>query len=137
LVPDAERFSPGSLTKGAAKVARRVLIRGGVVSTDTDVFRADVIIDGEHVSGLTSDSTGLEADEVIDASDKLVVPGGIDAHTHFKDPDPNQIEGFYYGSMGAVAGGISSGVEMPQKSPQNRVLRLIGCVSSSSTNSRD
>jgi allantoinase len=98
-------------------VARRVIIKGGVVSTDSDVFRADVVIDGEHVSALTSDSTGIDADEVIDASDKLVVPGGIDAHTHFKDPDPKEIEGFYYGSMGAVAGGISSVVEMPQATP--------------------
>jgi allantoinase len=98
-------------------VGRRVIVKGGVVSTDADVFRADVVIDGERVSALTSDSSGIEADEVIDATDKLVIPGGIDAHTHFKEPDPNEIEGFYYGSMGAVAGGISSVVEMPQATP--------------------
>ncbi|TVR68874.1 MAG: hypothetical protein EA415_15465 [Sphaerobacteraceae bacterium] len=96
---------------------KRVLIKGGIISTDTDVFRADVIIDGEHVSGLTSDSSDITADETIDATDMLVVPGGIDAHTHFKDPNPDEVEGFYYGSMGAVAGGISSVVEMPQASP--------------------
>lgn len=98
-------------------MAKRVVVRGGVVSTDQDVFRADVIIDGEQVSGLTSDSSDIDADEVIDATDMLVVPGGIDAHTHFKDPDPKEIEGFYYGSLGAVAGGISSVVEMPQATP--------------------
>jgi allantoinase len=98
-------------------MARKVVIRGGIVSTDSDVFRADVVIDGEHVSSLTSDASDIDADEVVDASDKLVVPGGIDAHTHFKDPDPEQIEGFYYGSLGAVAGGISSVVEMPQATP--------------------
>ncbi len=98
-------------------MAKRVIVRGGIISTDSDVFRADVVIDGEVVSALTTDSSGVEADEVIDAGDLLVVPGGIDAHTHFKDPDPNEIEGFYYGSLGAVAGGISSVVEMPQATP--------------------
>ena len=94
-----------------------MIIKNGLVSTDTDVFHADVVIDGDVVSGLTIDSSDIDADEVIDATDKLVVPGGIDAHTHFKDPDPNEVEGFYYGSMGAVAGGISSVVEMPQATP--------------------
>jgi allantoinase len=98
-------------------MARRVVIRGGVVSTDSDVFRADVVIDGEHIAALSSDASDIEADEVVDATDKLVVPGGIDAHTHFKDPDPKEIEGFYYGSLGAVAGGITSVVEMPQATP--------------------
>lgn len=98
-------------------MAKRVVIRGGVVSTDTDVFRADVVIDDERVSGLTSDASAIDADEVIDASGMLVVPGGIDSHTHFKDPDPKEVEGFYYGSLGAVAGGISSVVEMPQATP--------------------
>jgi allantoinase len=96
---------------------KRVLITGGIVSTDTDVFRADVIIDGERISGLTSDSSDITADETIDATDMLVVPGGVDAHTHFKDPNPDEVEGFHYGSMGAVAGGITSVVEMPQASP--------------------
>lgn len=98
-------------------MAKKVVIRGGIVSTDTDVFQADVVIDGEVITGLTTDSSDIDADEVIDATDRLVVPGGIDSHTHFKDPDPNEIEGFYYGSMGAVAGGISSVVEMPQATP--------------------
>jgi allantoinase len=98
-------------------VARKTVIKGGIVATDADVFRADVIIDGEVVAGLTTDASDVDADEVIDASELLVIPGGIDAHTHFKDPDPNEVEGFYYGSMGAVAGGISSVVEMPQATP--------------------
>jgi hypothetical protein len=106
-------------------VAKRVVIRGGIVSTDSDVFRADVVIDGEQVAALTSDASGMDADEIIDATDKLVVPGGIDAHTHFKDPDPNEIEGFYYGSMGAVAGGISSVVEMPQATPTSTEAQQI------------
>jgi allantoinase len=100
---------------------KKVVIRGGIVSTDQDVFRADVVIDGDQISALTSDASDIDADEVIDATDKLVIPGGIDAHTHFKEPAEDLTEGFHTGSMGAVAGGISSVVEMPQASPVSSI----------------
>lgn len=90
-----------------------------MVCTDTDLFQADIVIENERIVSLTSDASDSEADEVIDASNRLVVPGGIDAHTHFIEPDPDQIEGFYFGSLGAVAGGITSVVEMPQATPNS------------------
>jgi allantoinase len=100
-----------------SNVAGKVVIRGGLVSTDTDVFRADIVIENERVIALTSDAGDVDADEVIDATDRLVVPGGIDSHTHVTEPDPQEVEGFYFGSMGAAAGGISTIVEMPQATP--------------------
>jgi allantoinase len=98
-------------------VARRTVITGGLVGNPDGVYRADVVIDGERISAITTDASQIEADERIDATGLLVVPGGVDAHTHFRDPDPNQIEGFYTGSLGAIAGGITSVVEMPQAVP--------------------
>ena len=95
------------------------MIKGGLVATESDLFRADVVIENERVVALTSDASDVDADEVIDANDHLVVPGGIDAHTHFTEPDPKEIEGFYCGSMGAVAGGITTVIEMPQATPNS------------------
>ena len=46
-----------------------------------------------------------------------VVPAGVDVHTHFRDPNAVQTEGFYTGSLGAIAGGIGTVVEMPQATP--------------------
>ena len=59
------------------------LIRGGRVVTATDAFDADVLIDGESVVAI---GTGLSADEEIDASGCLVLPGLVDNHTHLSMP---------------------------------------------------
>ena len=59
------------------------VIQGGTIVTADDTYRADVgIVDGRiGVLGL-----GLEAPEVIDASGKYVMPGGLDVHTHLDMP---------------------------------------------------
>src|SRR3954470_15675625 len=59
------------------------LIRGGRVVTATDTFDADVLIDGESIAAV---GTGLQGDEVMDASGCLVIPGLIDNHTHLSMP---------------------------------------------------
>ena len=62
-----------------------VLIKGGRVVTAVDDTVADVFVDGERIS-LIGESLDLAADRVIDAAGKLVLPGGIDPHTHLDMP---------------------------------------------------
>lgn len=98
-------------------MGRRVVIEGGLLGTEEGAFRADLVIEGERIAAITLDASDIDADERIDARGKLVVPGGVDVHTHFKDPGDPPTEGFYYGSLGAIAGGITTVVEMPQATP--------------------
>lgn len=98
-------------------MARRTIIQGGLLGTEEGAFRADLIIEGEQIAGITVDASDLDADERIDATGRLVVPGGIDVHTHFKEPGDPLTEGFHTGSLGAIAGGITTVVEMPQANP--------------------
>lgn len=98
-------------------MTRRTIITGGLVVTENDLFHADIIVDGERISGLTADAREVDADERIDAAGNLVLPGGIDAHTHFREPDPESKEGFTSGGRAAAAGGITTVVEMPQGNP--------------------
>ena len=98
-------------------MGRRTVISGGLVVTDGDLFHADIIIENQQIAGLTSDAGDDDADERIDASGCLVLPGGIDAHTHFREPDPGTKEGFVSGGRAAAAGGITTVVEMPQANP--------------------
>jgi allantoinase len=98
-------------------MSQRTIITGGLVVTENDLFHADVIVDGERISGLTADARAIEADERIDATGHLVLPGGIDAHTHFREPDAETKEGFSSGGRAAAAGGITTVVEMPQANP--------------------
>jgi dihydropyrimidinase len=62
-----------------------VLIKGGRVVTASDDYVADVFVDGERVT-LIGESLDVEADKVIDASGKLVLPGMVDPHTHLDMP---------------------------------------------------
>jgi dihydropyrimidinase len=62
-----------------------VLIKGGRVVTASDDYLADVFVDGERVT-LVGESLDMDADRVIDATGKLVLPGMVDPHTHLDMP---------------------------------------------------
>ncbi len=82
------------------------LIRGGRVVTATDAFDADVLIDGETVVAI---GTGLSADEEIDASGCLVLPGLVDNHTHLSMPFGGtwSCDDYDTGTAAAAAGGTT------------------------------
>jgi dihydropyrimidinase len=86
------------------------LIRGGRVVTATDAFDADVLIDGESVVAVGS---GFEADEEIDASGCLVMPGLVDNHTHLSMPFGGtwSCEDYTTGTASAAAGGTTAIVD--------------------------
>jgi allantoinase len=93
------------------------VIEGGTIVADTFNLRGDLVLEGERIVGITTDARGMLADERIDATGLLVLPGGIDVHTHFREPEEFTKEGFTTGSAGAAAGGITTVVEMPQADP--------------------
>jgi dihydropyrimidinase len=62
-----------------------VLIKGGRVITAADDYVGDVFVEDERIS-LIGESLDLDADKVLDASGKYVLPGGVDPHTHLDMP---------------------------------------------------
>ena len=94
-----------------------LLITGGTVVTDTESLRADLLVEGETIAAILPDGSEVQADHQIDATGLMILPGGIDVHTHFREPDPNSFEGFLTGGAAAAAGGITTVVEMPQGGP--------------------
>jgi dihydropyrimidinase len=60
-----------------------IVIHGGVVATASDTFRCDIGVRDGRIAGL---GEGLEGRLKIDASGKLVLPGGIDSHVHIAQP---------------------------------------------------
>ncbi|HEU4477405.1 MAG TPA: dihydropyrimidinase, partial [Pyrinomonadaceae bacterium] len=87
----------------------KTLIRNGRVITAVDDYKADVLIDGETVSVIGA-KLEMEADKVIDASNKLVIPGGIDPHTHMELPfgGTESSDDFRTGTIAAAHGGTTS-----------------------------
>lgn len=58
-----------------------------------------------------------EGERVVDAEGKLVIPGLVDLHVHFREPGFTHKEDFYTGSCAAVAGGVTTVVDEPNNSP--------------------
>src|SRR5947209_4003768 len=85
------------------------LIKNGRVVTAVDDYKAEIFIDGETVTtiGKTLD---MEADVVIDAGGKLVIPGGIDPHTHMELPfgGTSSSDDFFTGTRAAAFGGTTT-----------------------------
>src|SRR5579885_448662 len=87
----------------------RTLIRNGRVVTAVDDYKADILIDGETVSTIGA-KLDIEADRVIDAAGKLVIPGGIDPHTHMELPfgGTESSDDFRTGTIAAAHGGTTT-----------------------------
>jgi len=86
-----------------------ILIKSGKLVTAEKSYYADILVDGEKIKAIGS---GLESDGVqeIDASGKLIMPGGIDPHTHFDLPmfDTVSSDDHYTGHKAAAFGGTTT-----------------------------
>jgi len=86
------------------------IIRNGTVVTATDTFVADVGISDGKISAIGSNLPAENASQVIDAAGKLVMPGGIDVHTHLDMPfgGTTSADDFETGTRAAVFGGTTT-----------------------------
>jgi len=92
----------------------KTLIKGGTVITATETMTADVLIEnGTVVALLQPGLMDVSVDKDIDAAGKLVIPGGIDVHTHFELPFGGTLsaDSFETGTRAAAWGGTTTIVD--------------------------
>jgi len=117
--PHRDRTFPGADGKtfpvnGISRaVKHETAIVGGVVVTLSGVFPATVAIAGGRVAALMDPQERPNADEMIEARDRQILPGCIDPHVHFNEPGRTLWEGFETGTRSAAAGGVTTVIEMP------------------------
>src|SRR5436190_3240595 len=87
----------------------KTLIKNGRVVTAVDDYHGDILIEDERVSVIGA-NLQMEADLTIDARGKLVIPGGIDPHTHMELPfgGTTAADDFRTGTIAAAHGGTTS-----------------------------
>src|SRR3981081_3636798 len=90
----------------------RTLIKGGTVVTATDRYRGDVLVEGETIAVIGT-ALDIQADTVIAATGKYVLPGGIDVHTPLDMPfgGSTSADDFETGTIAAAHGGTTSVVD--------------------------
>lgn len=93
------------------------LIRGGIAVLPEGIKKADIAIRAGKIAGILESSDACAARETIDASGLYILPGAIDAHTHFFDPGANYREDWAHGTREAARGGFTCVMEMPNSDP--------------------
>lgn len=100
------------------------LIKNGRIYTSSDSFEADIYIEDGKIAEI---GTGLkkDCDSLIDAGGKIVIPGGIDVHTHFNLHAGNFTanDDFYTGTVAAACGGTTTIVDHMGFGPKGCGLR--------------
>ena len=100
------------------------LIKNASIVNEGKIFISDVLIEDERIKEI-SDQINVEADVVIDGTGKHLIPGAIDDQVHFREPGLTHKANIYTESKAAVAGGITSFMEMPNTNPQSLTQELL------------
>lgn len=104
-----------------------LLIKGGTVVTAKESFIADVAVNEGKIAAI---GTGLniDADKVVDATGKLVLPGALDVHTHMAMPFGGTVSADSYlsGTRAAACGGVTTIFDYPVQHKGQTILGLCG-----------
>ena len=108
------------------------LIKNGRVIDPRSQFDAiaDILIDGQKIIAIGQDLVREDA-EIIDATDKIVAPGLIDIHVHFREPGQTHKEDIHTGSLAAARGGFTTVVMMANTNPTVSTVETLSEVLSS------
>lgn len=99
----------------------KTVLKNANLVLPAETRHGDLLIEDDFISkiGGSIDSPGAEE---IDCSDKLIIPGVIDAHVHFRSPGYEYKEDWETGSKAALTGGVTTVFDMPNTKPQTTTV---------------
>lgn len=101
-----------------------LLIRSGHIVTASDSYLADILIEDGVIAAI-GDGSDWHATTELDADGLLVLPGGVDTHTHFEHMSANgntrTADDFFTGSLAAIFGGTTTVVDFSRRQPGETV----------------
>ena len=100
------------------------LIKNAQLVNEGRIYKADVLIENKIIK-LIAPEINIEAEQIIDAKGLHLLPGVIDDQVHFREPGLTHKANIYTESKAAIAGGITSFMEMPNTNPQALTQELL------------
>ncbi len=94
------------------------LFKGGEIVTAEGVFLHDLLIENGKIVDFIDPGTDIPDAEIIDCAGKTILPGFIDAHVHYRDFDQAYKADWESESKAALAGGITTVLDMPNNEPK-------------------
>lgn len=105
---------------------KKILIKNANIVNEGVIFNGDVLIEGEYIKKVGASLTPKSADVlVMDAEGKYLLPGAIDDQVHFREPGLTHKANIETESRAAIAGGITSFIEMPNTNPQTTTIEKL------------
>ncbi len=102
-----------------------ILILNAKIVNEGKVFEGDVFVRGQTIEKIGNNLQSQSAGQVIDAKGKILLPGVIDDQVHFREPGLTHKGTIYTESRAAVAGGVTSFMEMPNTVPPTFTQELL------------
>jgi len=106
-----------------------ILLKNAKIVNEGKIIHGHILIENEYISTIFSLSDAIAVDEqtteVIDVHNNYVFPGVIDDQVHFREPGLTHKADIYTESRAAVAGGITSFMEMPNTVPNTLTQELL------------
>jgi dihydroorotase len=104
-----------------------ILIKNATIINEGRTFRGDLLIKDELIVSIGSpDQSEIRQDtKIIDATGLLLIPGVIDDQVHFREPGLTHKGDIYSESRAAVAGGVTSFMDMPNTNPQTISINVL------------
>jgi len=98
-------------------MTQKTLIKNATIVNENEIFVSDILIEGQIISKIEKDITDSSA-KTIDAEGLILMPGAIDDQVHFREPGLTHKGEIYTEAKAAVAGGVTTYMEMPNTVPQ-------------------
>ena len=105
---------------------KTTLIKNAKIVNEGKIVNGDILIEGEYISKIAESISPKSADvNVFDAEGQYVLPGAIDDQVHFREPGLTHKANIETESRAAIAGGITSFIEMPNTNPQTTTVEAL------------
>lgn len=106
-------------------MAYQILIKNATIVNEGKQFVGNVLIEDQKIKEISTNPILVDADEVIDATSKLLIPGLIDDQVHFREPGLTHKAEIRTEARASVAGGVTTFMEMPNTVPNVLTQELL------------